>query len=285
MRHCYSPTRTISRSRRKVPVKKNLTLFVLLLSIVLLLVAVNNRGAAKHPATKNDTVAAKHSDRAATKSETPADPHAALISFRPLNFALLRGGFTTSDEFFARVQADPILSSFYGACSEKNVAMKPLAEDILVFSTFRRRNQIKWARKPLLVRKGEYVLTFCGKTVLARCANLISWTPMQPSEDVPPSLLEIPTEVMRDPATIVPTTAEIHSAPAVLAAAAAPLASSSHPFFFIPPIYIPSSSGHSVAPPAATVVGLEGDEFSGHQALFTLLIGFFVIGLLKLLTR
>ena len=56
--------------------KKNLTLFVLLLSIVLLLVAVNNRGAAKRPGPKNDTVAAKHSDPAATKSETPADPHA-----------------------------------------------------------------------------------------------------------------------------------------------------------------------------------------------------------------
>ena len=90
---------------------------------------------------------------------------------------------------------------------------------------------------------------------------------------------------MSNPATIVPTTTEIHPAPAVLAAAAAPLASSSHRFFFVPPVYIPSSSGHSVAPPAAAVVGLESDEFSGHQALFTLLMGFFVIGLLKLLTR
>jgi hypothetical protein len=62
-------------------------------------------------------------------------------------------------------------------------------------------------------------------------------------------------------------------------------ASASHRFFFVPPIYIPSSSGHSVAPPAAAVVGLESDEFTGHQALFTLLIGFFVIGLLKLFTR
>ena len=266
--------------------KKNLALVVLFVSFGLLLVAANDRGAAKHPALKKDASSSERSDPApATKPAPSSDPHALPVSFRPLNFALLRGGFTTSDEFFARVQADPILSSFYGACSEKNVAMKPLAEDILVFSTFRRGNQIKWASKPLLVRKGEYVLTFCGKTVLARCANLISWTPMQPSEDVPPSLLEIPSEVMSNPATIVPTTPEIHSAPAVLAAAAAPLASSSHRFFFVPPVYIPSSSGHSVAPPAAAVVGLESDEFSGHQALFTLLIGFFVIGLLKLLTR
>jgi hypothetical protein len=267
-------------------VKKNLTLFVLLVAVVLLLVAVNNRGAAKHPALKKATLAAKHSDPA-PKPEPSATPKALPVSFRPLNFALLRGGFTSSDEFFAHVQADPVLRSFYGTCSEKNAAMKPLAEDVLVFSTFRRGNQIKWARKPLLVRKGEYVLTFCGKTVLARCANLISWTPMQPSEDVPPSLLEIPTEVMTDPVTTVPTTAETHSAPGVLEAAAAPMpSSSSHRFFFVPPIYIPSSSGHSMAlPPPVPAVGLEGDEFSGHQALFTLLIGFFVIGLLKLFIR
>src|SRR4029077_4515971 len=121
------------------------------------------------------------------------------------------GGFTTADEFFARVQADPILSSFYGACSEHNVAMKPLAEDILVFSTFRRGNEIKWARKPLLVHKGEYVLTFCGKTVLARCANLISWTPMQPREDAPPSFLEAPVEERPNPQ------ASDHPAPSYLA--------------------------------------------------------------------
>ena len=268
--------------------KKNLGLLVLFASIVLvlLLIASNNRGDVRPKGAKNDAATSKHPDPApAAKPAPPSDPHALPVSFRPLNFALLRGGFTTADEFFARVQADPILSSFYGACSENNVAMKPLAEDILVFSTFRRGNEIKWARKPLLVHKGEYVLTFCGKTVLARCANLISWTPMQPSEDVPPSLLEIPTEVMSDPAITVVTTTETQPA-GVMAAAAAPMpAAASHRFFFVPPIYIPSSSGHSVVPPAATVVGLESDEFTGHQALFTLLIGFFVIGLLKLLTR
>jgi hypothetical protein len=265
-------------------VKKNSILFVLLTSIVLLLIAVNNRGAAKHEARKKDTAATQHSDLT-PKSEPPAASKALPVSFRPLNFALLRGGFTSADDFFARVQADPVLRSFYGSCAETNATMKPLAEDVLVFSTFRRGDQIKWARRPLLVRKGEYVLTFCGKTVLARCANLISWTPMQPSEDVPPSLLEIPTEVMSDPAAAVPVTAESHAAPGVLAAAAAPMpSSSSHRFFFVPPIYIPSSSGH-FAPPPAAVVGLESDEFSGHQALFTLLIGFFVIGLLKLVIR
>jgi hypothetical protein len=267
--------------------KKNLTLLVLFASIVLLLIAVSNRGAApQHAILKNAAVAPKASDPAAPPQQ-PADTHALPVSFRPLNFALLRGGFTSADEFFERVHSDPVLSSFYGACPEQNAAiMKPLTEDILVFSTFRRGNEIKWARNPLLVHKGEYVLTFCGKTVLARCANLISWTPMQPSEDVPPSLLEVPTEVLNNPPTAVPVTTETHPAPSILAADATPgPASSSHRFFFVPPVYVPPSSGHSVAPPLPHAVGIEGDEFSGHQALLTLLLGFSVIGILKLVTR
>jgi hypothetical protein len=257
-------------------------LIVLGLSLIALLFFENvNHGRSRRAATlKGNTAATQHSDLAPT-AEPAVSSKAVRASFRPLNFALLRGGFTSTSEFFERVNADPVLHSFYGDCSESGAAMKPLAEDMLVFSTFRRGNEIKWASKPLLIRKGEYVLTFCGKTVLARCANLISWTPMQPSEDIPPSFLEVPTDVVSDPEAIVSVAAASHSAPSVLAAAAAPVSSSGH-FFFIPPVYIPSSSGHSAPPPA---IALESDEFSGHQALFTLLLGFLVLGLLKLVIR
>jgi hypothetical protein len=261
---------------------KKILIALVLCTIAMFFFEAANHGRAGRRATpKKNTAAVQHSDLAPKAEPSPASK-AIPVSFRPLNFALLRGGFTSADEFFERVNADPILHSFYGGCSESSAVMKPLAEDILVFSTFRRGNEIKWASKPLLVRKGEYVLTFCGKTVLARCANLISWSPMQPSEDIPPSLLEVPTDVVSDPDAIVPVAAASHSVPGVLAAAAAPAASSHH-FFFIPPVYIPSSSGHSTSAPAA--IALESDEFSGHQALFTLLLGFFVIGLLKLVIR
>src|SRR5262249_29991031 len=130
------------------------------------------------------------------------------VSFRPLNFALLRGGFTSSDEFFERVNHDPILHSFYGDCREREAAMRPLPEDVRVFTAFRRGNQIKWAQRPLLVHKGEYVLTFCGKTVLARCGNLISMAAMQPSEDIPPGLLETPEDAIEPPLTYAAEPAE-----------------------------------------------------------------------------
>jgi hypothetical protein len=222
--------------------------------------------------------------------ETPAAESAVIpAAFRPLNLALIRGGFTSTDEFFQRVQADPVLKSFYGTCSDPQATMKPLAEDVLVFSTFRRGDEIKWTRKPMLVHQGEYILTFCGKTVLARCANLISYSPMQPSEDVPPSLLEIPADSMTDPSLNVASSRDLAAAVLPVAAPFAPV-SSGHRFFFIPPVYVPSGGGssHVVVTPAvspAATRGVSGDEFDGHEALSTLLAGFLAIALLKLATR
>jgi hypothetical protein len=186
--------------------------------------------------------------------------------------------------------------------------MHALPEDIVTFSTFRKGNEIKWAQRPVVVKKGEYVMTFCGKTVLARCGNLVSVSPMQPSEDVPPALLEDPEEVAVVPLTL-SASAE---APPVLAAlppaAGAPppvgpavVAAAHHPFWFIPPFYVPQGHGHGGptlptqrpiitpgSPPSAPPPPggpLAGDEFDGHQAYITLFIGLFVIGVLKLTTR
>jgi hypothetical protein len=230
----------------------------------------------------------------------PSSPATPLVhaSFRPLNFALLRGGFSSVNEFFERVHDDPVLHDFYGDCADRNATMFPLPEDITAFSTFRKGDNIKWAQKPLLIKKGEYVITFCGKTVLARCGNLISVSPMQPSEDVPPALLEAPAEVPDAPLTLVadaaPSSANPVGAGAVPAAAA-----NSRRFFFVPPFYIPQGGSHSTPPPTS-ITGpipppsgppppppgqISGDEFSGHQALFTLFIGLFVIALLRLTTR
>ena len=167
--------------------------------------------------------------RVLAKAEPSPKPAPVPVSFRPLNFALLRGGFTTADEFFERVGQDPILHSFYGDCSDRNAAMRPLPEDVRVFTAFRRGNQIKWASRPLLVHKGEYVLTFCGKTVLARCGNLISMAAMQPSEDIPPGLLETPVDAVVPPVTYAAGPEESIVTPV---AAATPVAAHASRFFF-----------------------------------------------------
>jgi hypothetical protein len=219
-------------------------------------------------------------------------------SFRPLRLSLLRGGFNSVDEFFERVSEDPVLHDFYGDCADRNASMHALPEDIVTVSTFRRGNEIKWAQRPVVVKKGEYVMTFCGKTVLARCGNLVSIAAMQPSEDIPPAVLETPTDVIEPPisyaaapATAAPAIAAVTPAAVVPVAPVVPLvaAHASRFLFFVPPVWVPNTGSHST-PPFTTVAPppvshISGDEFSGHQALFTLLLGLFAIGLIKLVTR
>jgi hypothetical protein len=265
-----------------------------------------NHGAKRLAAPSTPAVPAAKSARPA--SAQVANTPIIHATFRPLRYSLLRGGFNSVDEFFERVSEDPTLHDFYGDCADRNATMHALPEDIITFSTFRKGNEIKWAARPVLVKKGEYVMTFCGKTVLARCGNLVSVSPMQPSEDVPPALLEDPEEAPAAPLTLA---ASSEAAPVLAAlppaAGGAPvtpavLAAAHHPFWFIPPFYVPPGHGHGPsptlptsppivtpltppAPPAPPSGPLSGDEFDGHTAFITLFIGMFVIGILKLTTR
>jgi len=189
--------------------KITVTLLVLLTSI-LFFALLNRGGFSKHNAASQEQTGTTAPRTAVEQHTKPPAVSVIHVSFRPLNLALIPGGITSAEEFLQRVAEDPTLNSFFGSC-DVEATIQPLPDDILVFMAFRRGQEIKWTRRPLLVHKGEYVLTFCGKTVLARCGNLISWTPMQPSEDVPPSLLEAPVEERPNPQ------ASDHPAPSYLA--------------------------------------------------------------------
>ena len=195
--------------------KTTVTLLVLL---TLFFALLNRSGFSMHDAASHEQTGTTAPRTAVEQHTKPPAVSVIHVSFRPLNLALIPGGITSVEEFLQRVAEDPTLNSFFGSC-DVEATIQPLPDDILVFMAFRRGQEIKWARRPLLIHKGEYVLTFCGKTVLARCGNLISWTPMQPSEDVPPSLLEAPVEERPNPQ------ASDHPAPIYLASqvAEAPL--------------------------------------------------------------
>jgi hypothetical protein len=289
-----------AKKRVKIPKKnKKRSLYIdagVVLALIILLGIVNHDLLRRHSSVKASNTGAATAPGAPVAPLVPSkalvispssSPKMLPASFRPLNFALLRGGFTSPDEFFERVNGDPTLHSFYGDCSDRQASLHPLAQDAVVFTAFRRNNQINWAKKPLLVHQGEYVLTYCGKTVLARCGNLISLAAMEPSEDIPPDLLETPVDPVEPPLTYAAEPSDSTIAPV---AAVASVAHRSRFFFFVPPFYIPSSGGHTTAPAPLSVVpppptSVSGDEFEGHQALFTLLFGLMAIALVKFVTR
>jgi hypothetical protein len=269
-----------------VHVNKKVFITLAAILIAVLLLAVANHGRSPRPNAAPQKQAGPSQPAVASLQSTPAPAAQAIhASYRPLNFALLPGGFTSVEEFRQRVARDPVLRSFYGNCADAHVGLQALPSDIVVFVTFRRANEIRWTRKPMLVHIGEYVLNFCGKTVLARCGNLVSWNPMQPSEDLLPSLLEIPTDEYRaaDPLAL---TAQRDPVNAPVPASVSVPAPGGYYFSpSTPPINIPSPGDSPLPSSPPSPAPLDGDEFVGHQALFTLLTGLFVIALLKLLTR
>ena len=136
--------------------------------------------------------------------------------------SVIPGGVATVSEFNARASQDPALKSL--VCPEATASIAPA--DITVFTTFRRGNTIKWNRKPIVVKKGERLIVGCGRTLLARCANQVLFTPQTPSEELPPGTLETPvTENIAPPEVVAPpvtvqsseiTTSEVSTPPVVV---------------------------------------------------------------------
>lgn len=104
--------------------------------------------------------------------------------------SVIPGGVATAEEFKMRIAQDPVLKNRFAGCAD--FVESTATDDLVVFTTFRRGNEIKWNRRPIAVKRGEKLLIGCHKTILSRCGNEISWTPQNPSEDLPPGTLENP---------------------------------------------------------------------------------------------
>lgn len=116
----------------------------------------------------------------------------AMKDARPdLGYSLIHGGVSSAREFKSFLLTDPVLNAWYGPCSEP-IFYGTLPADRDVFTTYRRDGAIRWTKKRIHLKQGESYLVRCGRTILARCGNEISWSPQQPSEDILVGLLEKP---------------------------------------------------------------------------------------------
>lgn len=129
-------------------------------------------------------------------SERVAVEPVALVAQPHLRYALIPGGVQSGEEWFERIENDPVLRAWLGRNSVPcygQATMQPAFEDFYVWSTYRKGDHIGWATRPTRIRKGEMILTLCGKTkVRAQCGNVIGLVPSQTSEDVEPAALEQP---------------------------------------------------------------------------------------------
>jgi hypothetical protein len=116
------------------------------------------------------------------------------------SYSLIPGGVENVDDFCEQIQFDEAFAGF--DCSKAHEIATP--RDMHVFMTFRKNGHVRWTRKPVLVKGGERVYTDGTRSFLARCANQISFVPMQPSMDIDHAQLETPAAVITPVSESVP---------------------------------------------------------------------------------
>jgi hypothetical protein len=106
------------------------------------------------------------------------------------NFSVVPNGVDTIEHFCDAVANDPSIGEFNCGAAHEGKMHQPE----MLFMTFRKAGKVTWTRKPVLVKAGERIYTDGFHTYLARCANQIRFTPMEPSQEVDTSTLEVPVE-------------------------------------------------------------------------------------------
>jgi hypothetical protein len=111
-------------------------------------------------------------------------------SSRPVyKYSVVAGGVYSARELTRAAQRDSVVAAHYSALSPEAVRWDTVAEDRLVYMSYRLDDRIFWTSKKLPLRRGETMLTDGSTEIRARCGNLISLEPMLPTSDREPDSL------------------------------------------------------------------------------------------------
>jgi hypothetical protein len=123
-------------------------------------------------------------------------------------YSIIPGGAYTTAELRYADQEDPVVKQHYADFNMKNAQMVQLADDKYQYASYRKKTQVYWTKKKLLIRKGEVLLTDGTSYARARCGNRLSdkpQTPVSPQEPpvealmMPPMRLGSPMELAEKP--------------------------------------------------------------------------------------
>lgn len=135
------------------------------------------------------------------------------ISTNSGSFPVIPGGITSVKDFCSRAETDPVLAAYIKGFNCAIGYQTTLGSDIRVFMTFRKGDVIAWAGHPILVRKGEQMITDGIRSFLTRCANEIKFTPQTPTMNVQTADLIPPVSEPEPPVRYSGTTT-VYSSPA-----------------------------------------------------------------------
>ena len=95
-------------------------------------------------------------------------------------YSIIPGGIYTVDELSHAVGRDPLVSSHYRGFDLPRAHTQQLAQSRMAYVSYRRHDAVYWTRRPLLLKRGETVLSDGSNLIRARCGNRISDSPQSP---------------------------------------------------------------------------------------------------------
>ena len=137
---------------------------------------------------------AQESARLAHSGGRKKTPWPSTPPVRPVyRYSVVPGGVYMIEELLETEREDRVAAAHFAGFRKALLREEILTEDLRAYVSYRVQNAVYWTRKPVLVRRGEKVLTDGVRMLRTRCGNLISETPEQPvaSLEAPELALEM----------------------------------------------------------------------------------------------
>ena len=123
---------------------------------------------------------------AALRPILPVDPasHAEHVVYP---YSVIEGGARTVAELKNAIDTDPVVAAHYADFSLENARVVELREPRFAHVSYRLDNRVFWTRKPVVLNRGERVLTDGVHVARTRCGNQVSDAPGEVSPLEPPA--------------------------------------------------------------------------------------------------
>jgi hypothetical protein len=142
--------------------------------------------------------------------------HTAAVNLRFFyQYSVIPGGVESADELREAIADDPVVANHYADFGLQHVSFVTLGRDQAFYVSYRLQSGVYWTSRPMLLHRGERLVTDGFNLARVRCGNRLSEVPLLPVSPVQPTTEEMNVAgVVRAPQGVL-TTAHVFHRPAV----------------------------------------------------------------------